>query len=128
MSTVCAVVGVTIEIVWYVTFFDFQVVEALSIMTKWAYKYDRDGAYFRHLLRAVPARKSLFKFLLIFSYYQNYKFACCLGGFHLRITLNLPKYALFLHTACIPCLYKICHGRSKTLSNFFQRIFLNEHD
>ena len=30
-----AVVGVTVKIVWYVTFVNFQVVEALSIMTKW---------------------------------------------------------------------------------------------
>ena len=37
MSTaVCAVIGVTVEIVWYVTFVDFQVVETLSIMTKWS--------------------------------------------------------------------------------------------
>ena len=34
MSTVCAVVGVKIEII-YVNFVDFQVVEAVSIMTKW---------------------------------------------------------------------------------------------
>ena len=35
MSAVSAVVGVTVEIVWYVTFVDFQVVEASRIMTKW---------------------------------------------------------------------------------------------
>ena len=30
------------------------------------------------------------------SYYKNFKFACSLGGFHVRIALNLLKYALFL--------------------------------
>ena len=34
---------------------------------------------FRHLLHAVPARSALFKFLLVFSYFKNFEFACCLG-------------------------------------------------
>ena len=30
-----------------------------------------------------------------FSYSKNFKFSCCLGGFHLWATLDLLKYALF---------------------------------
>ena len=35
MSTIFAVSEATIEIVWYINFVDFQVVKALSIMTKY---------------------------------------------------------------------------------------------
>ena len=34
----------------------------------------------------------------------------------------------FVHIACMLSLSKICPERSKILSNFFQRIFLNEYD
>ena len=39
-----------------------------------------------------------------FSYSQNFKFACCLGGFHLWLALNLLNYALFYsyHTQALP--------------------------
>ena len=40
---------------------------------------------------------------------QNFKFACCLGRFHLRIALNLLKYALFGHTAHMSCLICPAH-------------------
>ena len=33
-------------------------------------------------------------FFLVFSYFKNFKFAWCLGGFHLRVTLSLLKYGL----------------------------------
>ena len=94
--TVCAVAGVTIEIVWYV-----HCIFCLLSSSRGYEHNDKIGltsmieTYFTHLLRAVLVRKSLFKFILVFSYSKNFKFACCLGGFHLRITLNLLKYDLF---------------------------------
>ena len=36
--------------------------------------------------------------------------------------------AFFVHIACMLSLSKICPERSKILSNFFRRIFLNEYD
>ena len=68
-------------------------------------------AYFRHLLRAIPARNAPFYFVAAFSHSQNFTFACFLGWFHLRIALNLPKYTLFINSACMPCLSKICLDR-----------------
>ena len=65
-------------------------------------------AYFRHLLRAVPARNAVFEFLLTFLHSKNFKFALCLGLFRLWITLNLLKQAIFMKTACISCLSKRC--------------------
>ena len=32
---------------------------------------------------------------------QNFNFGCCLERFHLRIALNVLKYALFGHTTCM---------------------------
>ena len=40
-------------------------------------------AYFRHLLRAVPAHNALFQFLWEFSHSRNLELACCLGEFNL---------------------------------------------
>lgn len=42
-----------------------------------------------------------------FSHYKNFKLTSCLGRFHLQILLNLLKYALFVHTARMPCRCKI---------------------
>ena len=52
-------------------------------------------AYFRHLLHVVTTCNSLFAFVLVFSFAKNFKFACCLAGFHLWFALNLLQYVLF---------------------------------
>ena len=52
-------------------------------------------ACFRHLLRAVSVHNATFEFLLACSYSKNFKFARCVGGFHLWTALNI---------ACMPCL------------------------
>ena len=44
---------------------------------------------------------------LAFLHYKNFKLTNCLGRFHLQILLNLLKYALFVHTAPMPCRCKI---------------------
>ena len=46
-------------------------------------------------------------FLNFFWYFFTLE-TCCLGGFHLRIALNLINYVLFVHTLCMSCLSKIC--------------------
>lgn len=52
-------------------------------------------AYFRHLMRAVHARIAPLEFRWVFSYAKNFKLACYIGGFHLRISLNFLKYVSF---------------------------------
>lgn len=52
---------------------------------------NRYRAYFRHLLHTVPGRN----ILLEFEHSMDFKFACCLGKFDLRIPLNFPYKALF---------------------------------
>ena len=42
-----------------------------------------------------PTCSTLFEFSLAFSHFKNFEFACCLGGFHLRIALHLQESALF---------------------------------
>lgn len=49
----------------------------------------------RHLLCAVSARNAHFEFFWTFSHTKNFKFTCCLGGFHVHIAINLLKSALF---------------------------------
>ena len=92
-----------------------------------ACKYDRDRAYFTHLWRAIPARKSLFKLLLVFSYSKNFVLLLRRGSSltYLKFTIIWP--ILFISHAC-PSLSRICPERSKILSNFFKRIFLDEHN
>ena len=58
-------------------------------------------AYFRHLLRAVPAHYALFQFLQTFSHSKKLKLACCLGGFRLNF------FSFFIHTTHMPYLSKI---------------------
>ena len=49
--------------------------------------------YFRHFLRTVPGHSALFDFFcVLFSHSKKIEFSCCLGGFRLRIALNLLKY------------------------------------
>ena len=52
----------------------------------------------------------LSEFYLTFLYSENFKFACYLGRFDLQNALNLLKCAVCSHTACMPCLSKICLG------------------
>ena len=55
------------------------------------------STFHQHLLRDV----AFFEFILAFSHFKNFKFACCLEGFHLQIALNLLKHALlFIPQAC----------------------------
>ena len=52
-------------------------------------------AYFRHLLWAIWIFTGIFTF-------QKFKFSCCLEGSYLWFALIILKFALFLHTICIP--------------------------
>ena len=74
----------------------------LIFFSEFGFYKEKILTYFRHLLRAVPARSALCEFLLIFSYSKNCKFICRLGGFNIRITLYLSKHTLFGHTARMP--------------------------
>ena len=131
ISTVCAVTGVAIEIVWYVNcefcwlsssrgFQHYDIIGLTSMI--------ETGLIFHTYCVRYPFANP-FKFALIFSCSKNVKSTCCLGGIHLQITLNLLKYGLFCsyRMHAIPSPSKICPERSKTLCNFFQWIFLNEH-
>ena len=69
-------------------------------------------AYLRHLFacHAVAARNVLCEFLLAFSYSKNFKFACSLRGFLLRIPLIYQTMLFLVLTPCMTCLSEICPG------------------
>ena len=80
-------------------------------------------AYFKHLLRAVPAHNGLFQFLRAFSHSRNLEFACYLGGFIFKFVFFLfilhtypafLKYALLTQTFC------------EELCNFFKNTYFVE--
>ena len=56
---------------------------------------------FRHLLHAVPTRSALFKSLSVFSYFKNFEFACCLGGFFVELPYIDQNMPFFGHTVCM---------------------------
>ena len=58
-------------------------------------------AYFSLSLRNV-----LFEICLTFLHSKTFKFACCLGRFHLRIAAKLCPF--FIHTARKSCFSRIC--------------------
>ena len=68
-------------------------------------KMETVWAYFKHLMRAVPARIASLEFPWVFFYAKNFKLACYIWGFHLRISLNFLKYVSFC--ACMPGLSEI---------------------
>ena len=119
-STVCAVAGVTIEIVWYV-----HCIFCLLSSSRGYEHNDKIGLtsmiVLFYTLIACGARSQI-PIQIYFGIFllQNFKFACCLGGFHLRITLNFLIYDLFIHIVCMPSLSKICPERLQALSNFIQ--------
>ena len=60
-----------------------------------------DWAYFGHLLHAVPVRNALCEIILTFFLAKNFNFTCFLWGICLQSTLNLLKYAFFIHASRI---------------------------
>ena len=65
-------------------------------------------AYFRHLLRAVPAHYAVFFcfYFVIFTLSKLKTYMLFRGGF----PLNLLKYIFYIHTARMLCLSRICPG------------------
>ena len=79
-----------------------------------------------YCVRYPSANPSLsIKFLLVISYSKNFKFACCLGGFHLWITRDLVKcgFFLFISHACAAFL-KYTLRDQELYSISFNRFFL----
>ena len=61
----------------------------------------------RYLLRTILSRNAVFERFFAFLHSKNFIFACCLGGLHQPIALNLPKYSI-IHTVRMSFLSKIC--------------------
>lgn len=87
---------------WYTTTFSYLggtsfSVKILKVLNSfWTYVDSYFRAYLRHFLHAVNQCNAFFCFLfLAFSHLQNVKSACFSEVFHLRIALNLLKFALF---------------------------------
>ena len=87
-------------------FFLFFLTESDSLAKQMLYGWMKllkiSSTFHQHLLRAV----AFFEFILAFSHFKNFKFACYLEGFHLQIALNLLKHALFI---CTPCMSLLTH-------------------
>ena len=85
-------------------FFLFFLTESDSLAKLMLYGWMKllkiSSTFHQHLLRAV----AFFEFILAFSHFKNFKFACYLEGFHLQIALNLLKHALFIYTPCMSLL------------------------
>ena len=85
-------------------FFFFFLTESDSLAKQMLYGWMKllkiSSTFHQHLLRAV----AFFEFILAFSHFKNFKFACYLEGFHLQIALNLLKHALFIYTPCMSLL------------------------
>ena len=67
-------------------------------------------AYSRHLLGAVLARNDFLNNFGHFLTPKTLNLHAVKGGLHVWIALNLLKSVLFLNTAHMPCLSKICPG------------------
>lgn len=72
----------------------------MSLWKVTLWKYSR--TYFRDLLLAVPACNSFLGGFLACLHHKNFKFVCCLGGFHLQIILSLLKYVFFILSKTYP--------------------------
>ena len=83
----------------YKTYFSSEIIKRMN------------RAYFSQLLRAVPTCNALFEICLTILQSKTFKFACCLGSFHLRIALNLLNYVFFIHS----CLTWICPNEAGRL-------------
>ena len=70
---------------------------AKQMLYGWMTLPNISSTFHQHLLRDV----AFSEFILAFSHFKNFKFACCLEGFQLQIALNLLKHALlFIPQAC----------------------------
>ena len=57
--------------------------------------YSITRVYFRLLLCVMTASNALLELCLTFLYPNSFNFACCLGGFHFKIAINLLKLCPF---------------------------------